>query len=233
MEPPIAKLEPRAYAVVAEGRRALLPPVGARQRLETLIDARLGAVAPSSPLAATRPLTLTARPFAVALGLSVAAAVLWFRMTPAQVPGSSEARLLQFPPRAASLTPSAGTPTSTPAPMVPEVATPDPAAPEAAAQAVPSADPQSARRVPDRLDREVALLAQATSDLHAGRADQALKSLDEHQRKFFRGTLAVERSALRAQALCMLNRIDEGRAELARLAPQSPAAGRAKQVCDR
>jgi hypothetical protein len=59
-----------------------------------------------------------------------------------------------------------------------------------------------------------------------------LKSLDEYQRKFPNGVLAVERSALRAQTLCSLKRVGEGRVELARLTPQTPAAGRARQVCD-
>jgi hypothetical protein len=78
----------------------------------------------------------------------------------------------------------------------------------------------------------VALLSRATSALRAGRAAEALKALDEHRRKFPNGTLSEERRAARAQALCSLGRIDEGRAELSLLAPRSPAAARASQVCD-
>jgi len=99
--------------------------------------------------------------------------------------------------------------------------------------AKPQVEPPSpAQRPQDRLAQEVALLSRATSDLRAGRAGAALKSLEEHQRKFPNGMLAVERRAVRAQALCTLKRVSEGRAELSRLAPQSPAAGRAKQLCD-
>jgi len=61
---------------------------------------------------------------------------------------------------------------------------------------------------------------------------EALKALDEHRRKFPNGFLTVERRAARAQALCSLQRVGEGRAELARMAPDSPAAARSRQVCD-
>jgi hypothetical protein len=105
--------------------------------------------------------------------------------------------------------------------------------PEPALPAKPQVEPQAPAQHPqDRLAQEVALLSRATSDLRAGRAGAALKSLDEHQRKFPTGMLTVERRAVRAQALCTLKRVSEGRAEISLLAPQSPAAGRAKQLCD-
>jgi hypothetical protein len=44
--------------------------------------------------------------------------------------------------------------------------------------------------------------------------------------------LEEERRSATAQALCMLGRVAEGRAEQRHLAPQSPAASRAKQACD-
>jgi hypothetical protein len=78
----------------------------------------------------------------------------------------------------------------------------------------------------------VALLARATSSLHAGRPADALKVLDEYQRRFPKGLLAEERRAARAQALCSLGRQSEAETELARLAPQSLAAARARQACD-
>jgi hypothetical protein len=87
-------------------------------------------------------------------------------------------------------------------------------------------------RARDRLAEEVALLSRATKALRAGRAAEALRALDEHQSKFPRGALSEERRAAKAEALCSLGRVREGRAELGRLAPQSPAAARAKQVCD-
>jgi hypothetical protein len=69
--------------------------------------------------------------------------------------------------------------------------------------------------------------------LNAGRAAEALKLLDEHQRKFPGGLLTEERRAARAQALCSLGRTSEAKSELARLAPRSPAAARAEEVCSR
>jgi hypothetical protein len=99
--------------------------------------------------------------------------------------------------------------------------------------AKPPLEPKApAQAAQDALAQEVELLTRATSELRAGRPGAALKLLDEYQRKFPDGRLAIERRAVKAQALCASKRVSEGRAELARLAPQSPAAGRARQVCD-
>ncbi|MEO7033439.1 MAG: hypothetical protein ABI548_06175 [Polyangiaceae bacterium] len=96
-----------------------------------------------------------------------------------------------------------------------------------------SAGPRALTSRPeDRLAQEVALLSRATSNLRAGRPSDALKALDEYQRKFPTGVLAVEQRAVRAQTLCTLKRVSEGRAEAAHLAPQSPAAARTNQICD-
>jgi TolA-binding protein len=91
------------------------------------------------------------------------------------------------------------------------------------------------RRPKDHLAQEVALLSRATSALRAGRAADALKTLNEHQRQFPRGMLAQERRGARAQALCALGRRQEAQADLAtlaRTAPQSPQAARARQACE-
>ena len=220
--PQIAKLDSRARAVVDEGRRALRPPVGARERLETVLDARLSALPPSQVASATRSWSAIRRPSApaLALGLVVAAGLLWPRPEPAPLALSSFAHMPKLPPPSAA------------APAMPSADEPALAAAQPDVSVVLPAEPQSARRTQDSLGQEVALLSKAAIDLRAGRAAQALKSLDEHRRKFPNGLLAVERGAARAQALCSLKRVDEGRAELARLAPQSPAAGRSKQVCD-
>jgi hypothetical protein len=100
------------------------------------------------------------------------------------------------------------------------------------AAVVPELAAPSARPAPDRLAQELAFLERATSALHAGRASSALKILDEYQRKFPNGLLALERSAARAQALCSLGRRSEAQTELSRLPAQSPGVARAKQVCD-
>jgi hypothetical protein len=102
---------------------------------------------------------------------------------------------------------------------------------------VVAGEPSSAtsRRPPrDRLAQEVAILSRAASYLEAGRASDALRAVDEHQRKFPNGVLKEERYAARVQALCALGRRDEAAGELARLsriAPESPHVARARQSC--
>jgi outer membrane protein assembly factor BamD (BamD/ComL family) len=87
---------------------------------------------------------------------------------------------------------------------------------------------------PDSLPEEVRLLSKAEQQLSAGRADDALRTLGEHERRFPGGVLAEERLAARVQALCALGRVTEARADLARLArayPQSPHLDRARKFC--
>jgi hypothetical protein len=81
------------------------------------------------------------------------------------------------------------------------------------------------------LAEEVTLLSRATSALRSGQPNDALKSLNEHQSKFPRGLLSEERRAARAQALCALGRHSEAEREIAKLAPASPQAARARQLC--
>jgi len=224
----MANLNANACAVILAGRRGALPPAGERERLEALLDARLAAsITPSASVGgvhSARTLKGKGRGLALAVGLGAigGAALLW--PTPKHVDSrvlQSKATLLSLP--AAGVAPpstadSAGS--SLPAPAL---------LPSAAKRLEPQAPAPSA----DRLAEEVALLSRATRLLRAGRSAEALSVLDEHQRKFPKGALEIERTAVRAQALCALERVSEGRAALALLAPDSPAAGRAKQVCDR
>lgn len=107
----------------------------------------------------------------------------------------------------------------------------------APASAFVGGEPTSAppRRAPrDRLAQEVAILSRAAKFLEAGRAADALRAIDEHQRKFPNGALQEERYAARVQALCALGRREEAVGELARLsrlAPDSPHVARARQSC--
>jgi predicted Zn-dependent protease len=84
------------------------------------------------------------------------------------------------------------------------------------------------------LAKEVAMLSQASADLHAGRPAAALTVLDEHQRKFPHGGLVQERTSARIQALCALGRMTDAQDELARFArtsPNSPHLARARKAC--
>jgi outer membrane protein assembly factor BamD (BamD/ComL family) len=83
----------------------------------------------------------------------------------------------------------------------------------------------------DRLAEEVELLSRAQTELRSGRYDTALRSLEEHARKFPRGTLAQERRATRIQALCSSGRTREADTELARLSPGSVHEGRTREIC--
>jgi hypothetical protein len=88
--------------------------------------------------------------------------------------------------------------------------------------------------VRDALSEEVAILSRAETDLYGGRAESALKALDEHERRFGHGVLEEERTAARIQALCALGRTAEADTELARLArisPKSPHAEHSRQAC--
>ena len=95
----------------------------------------------------------------------------------------------------------------------------------------PSAAPHASS---DSLPDEVRLLSKAEHQLSAGRADEALATLAEHERRFPGGALAEERLAARAQALCALARVGEAKADLARLARSYPGSAqleRARKFC--
>jgi hypothetical protein len=225
----MAALSSKARAVIEEARAEMRPPAGERERLEALLDTQLGAVAPA-PAANYVPLPAgPASSWRLVTSLTVGVALVGGGALWALRPNVSQ--------NPAPLAVSASAAPQPPAPEIvtvaPAVEAQTPSAPEPARPAKPAIEPPApVQRSQDRLAQEVALLSRATSDLRAGRAGTALKSLDEHQRKFPNGMLVVERRAVRAQALCSLKRVSEGRAELSHLAPQSPAAGRAKQLCD-
>jgi hypothetical protein len=223
----MAPLDPEADAIVQAGRRALRATDSDRDRIEAALRARLGLNA--LPLAAVakpaaRSLAWRFGP-AAAISACLVGGALFFtlRSHPRAVPVRTEVKLQQ-PPAAGIAAPAV-------APKQSGAADAEPAVSSAAlAPAAPSSSSPS--REPDPLAQEVALLLRATSALSAGRAGEALKALNEHQRRFPNGILTEERRAAKAQAFCSLGRVAEGRAELAHLAPKTPAASRAKQVCD-
>jgi len=222
----LSALSSKARAVIEQAREEMRPPAGELNRLEALIDAQLAAPAPTP----VEPSPLPVRhhgSWRLVSSLAVGAALvgggaLW----------SLRASVSQKPATPA-LSASAQNPLEVAPSSAPVVAAEAPSMPEPPRSAKPLPEPKAPTQpAEDALAHEVALLSRATSNLRAGRAGAALKLLDEHQRKFPNGMLVVERRAVRAQALCTLKRVSEGRAELAQLAPQSPAAGRAKQLCD-
>jgi hypothetical protein len=214
-----------ASAVVRAGRSALRGTTADRDRVEAALSARLGphAFPPNVNVTpSTRMVTLRAVATA-AVGACVVGGAIFFVSRPApSVPARAPASVDEARP-AQQLAPPSEAPVVTVEP---------PVVPTATSAERTSAPVVSAPRRQDALTQEVALLSRAVAALNAGRAGDALASLNEHERAFPRGILSADRQAAKAQALCSLGRLSEGRAQLAHLSAQSPAASRAKQVCD-
>jgi hypothetical protein len=219
----MSELGPRAREILHSGRELNRPTDADRERVGNALRERLGAALllteDSKALPPSRPRWAFVASGLVSAGLVGGALLLASRQEPITTSPALAARASVV--ATGSLSPPA---------LAAEVPSPDVAK---LPLLVPSDRPSaSARPAEDRLAQEVALLARATSGLHAGRPADALKVLDEYQRRFPKGLLTEERRAARAQALCSLGRQSEAQAELARLAPQSLAAARAKQVCE-
>lgn len=220
----MSELGPRAREVLDSGRKLNRPTEADRERVESALRERLGA---ALLLGETSKVSTVVRPrwpfvTGAVVGVGLVGGAVFFASRPP--PASAGA------PRAvvtAAVVATSAAPPLTSAAELPAVDAPKPAA-----LVLPDRPTASARPTEDRLAQEVALLGRATSSLHAGRPADALKVLDEYQRRFPKGLLTEERRAARAQALCSLGRQSEAEAELARLAPQSLAAARARQVCD-
>ncbi|MET0793223.1 MAG: hypothetical protein ABW061_17005 [Polyangiaceae bacterium] len=218
----LSELSPKARALMDAGRGAFDPTAADRARIQDALRVQLGAaVLPPevTPVSATpfRPsLQLIS---GVVVGACVVGGALFFALRGAAP--------VATPPKAPAVPVVAVQPV---APAADLEAQAEGVAPPASAVPVAPAKP-AARLAQDSLAEELSLLSRATSALHSGRAAEALRLLNEHARKFPNGVLSEERRAARVQALCLVGRTTEGRAELARLAPQSPAAARAKQVC--
>lgn len=220
----MSELGPRARELLRSGRDLNRPTGADRERVESGLRERLGATlllaedSNASPPPALRPRW----PFvsACVVGGTLIGGAMFFAT---RHPTASTSA-----PRAVATTVIANG-AALPSPSV-ELPAPD--APKPPALLASERPSPAARPAEDRLAQEVALLGRATSSLHAGHPAEALKVLDEYQRRFPKGLLSEERRAARAQALCALGRQSEAQAELSRLAPQSLAAARAKQVCD-
>jgi hypothetical protein len=214
-------LTPKARALIETGRAAYRATSTDRARIEAALRTQLGAAALPSPAPAAAKSAWHFVPHIAAAACALGGAAFL-----ALGPGATQPA-------------SSSSPVPISAPMRPSVAVVPSAEPDAVESLPLETEPAPSTRVApgpqraqDTLAQELALLSRATSELRAGRPAAALKSLDEHQRKFPGGALNEERRGARAQALCALGRVPEGRADLSRLPPRSPAAVRAQQVCD-
>jgi hypothetical protein len=247
----MTELSPEGEELVRAGRQADLPSDADRERVRRALEARLGLPSGVGEAGAGASIRRGANPAAQWLhsrwvaraglvGLAgLAAAALFFTLrgqgagprsaspsaAPSAAPLRGEPPQTNEPPRGES--PQASEP---PRGESPQAGEPEAQRPSASIHAHPS----GGARAQSSLSEEVALLSRAETDLHAGRSESALRSLDEHERRFPHGTLEQERIAARAQALCALGRFAEAQApleQLARTAPNSPNEERARQAC--
>ena len=223
----MAALGPKASALIASGRKAYRPQQADRERIEAALRVRLGADAlphdanPSPLHQLSTWKLLSGAAFGLFLGGSAA---LW-ALDPSHAPQPRaalvrRAALAQHVTEATKLQPK----------LEQHAVTPEPAAALTPAETKQPRSPAASRV--DPLSQEVSLLTRATREIGAGHPAKALQALTEHQQRFPNGKLSEERRAAKAQALCALGRVAEGRAEQRQLVQQSPTAARAKQACD-
>lgn len=168
--------------------------------------------------------SLAIRLAAVALTTGALLAVWHFVSVPSSGKQAAKrpAPALAAPGRpSAELAPPARTNALPPPASVPVLAVQVRPAAELRPQAIASSEPSVARKYRaarpapsaeggSRLAEEIALIAEARTELEGGHADLALASLGRHAQRFERGALSDERRGLRALALCRLGRFAEG-----------------------
>jgi hypothetical protein len=222
----VSDLTPEAKELVQQARSAFRPSDADRERVFQALLPQIGA---GAALGATPSLLERLRQASwlkisgAVVGLG-AAGGLFLAFGPEDEPApATPSKSVQVAEKGESPRPGMAT---IPTPVAPTAVAPETKQPEGR---VP---PPTTRA--DRLAAEVAILSRAGTELHNGRAAAALKTLDEHRRKFPNGLLAQERTSARVQALCALGRVKEADAELtrlSRLSPQSPHEARAREAC--
>lgn len=223
----MSTLGPDARALVQAGRNAARPTAADRQRVLQAVQQRVaqGAAGTAAASPAVGKSLIWPWGSLAVVGLAVVGGLVLFSSQGGVAPAPSAASVVAIaaPPVEVAIT-------------SPNQA---PVAPAGLAPAAPAVEPalaskSRAGRPTDRLAEEVAILARAEAQLHAGNHAAALTVLEEHRRKFPKGALAQERVAARVQALCALGRVDEADRELGvltRLSPSSPHEGRARAAC--
>jgi len=225
----MSELSPEARGLVDDGHTVLRPSSRDRARVKAALAARLGGAALLLPhqanaaAAVPKSLFVLHSLYAVSAGVGVGLLAVGGYFLSHSSPG-----LVEGPP-----VKPAAIATVKPQPL--PVLSGNPAPTEAEPPIAPAPLLPARKQTPaDRFAEEVAILSKATSELRAGRANDGLKLLEEHERKFPSGRLAEERRAARIQALCALGKLPEAEAELARLkasSPRSPHLARAQRAC--
>ena len=232
----MSDLSPELKQLVLAGRSASRPSDADSARILAALRERLGdAVAAGAEAGQAAAGSSSGFLFGKMAGIGVAGLVvvggLWFFAARNHQVVSSEPQafpsVAATPSAEAAWVPSAATSSAPVAPLL------DPAV----ASSLDKVDRTDARtsashHARDSLSEEVAILSRAETDLHSGKPAEALKLLNEHERKFGNGLLTEERIAARVQALCALGRTAEADAQLARLSPKSLQGEQARQACN-
>lgn len=241
----MSKLHPDASALMRAGRTAFRPNASDRERVLQSLGGVLGpgiahdGAGPAetgSAVGAARPLFsawIVGGLAAVAIGTGIFVAGRPWTPTPTQKI-DLRAPTSVAPSPAVSVGAEAVPPPLPPSTDIAPAA--EPSRIESTVRSAPRTAPRSAGHRLDSLPEEVRLLSRAEQQLNEGRPSDALKTLNEHERRFADGALAEERLAASVQALCLLGRTAEAQSELTRLMrayPRSPHLDRARKSCGR
>lgn len=171
------------------------------------------------------------------LGLTAAGLLVLWGVGSALRPLAPERAQTRAQPQVVAKAPPEGAPPEPPSALAPKAVLeptpslePEPRRAPARATKAPSPSAPEAE-ASDPLERELALIQAARE---SSSPEAALASLEQHVEQFPSGLLADEREALRAIALCELQRLDEARAvALALVArrPGSPLRQRIQRRC--
>jgi hypothetical protein len=227
---------PDADALFRAGREAFTPQAAQRERVLRSLTQSLGPLAerplhgPTTAGVATARFPLRAWGLGGLGAVAVGAGVLLFAAhAGTKAPSGIGAAPLPSPTPLVAPESSASPPPS----AADEDRSPEPPRVEHASSVARSGR-SAARSASDPLLEEVRLLSQAEQELKDGRADEALRTLAEHERRFPKGALTEVRMAARVQSLCALGRIADAKTELTKLAhayPGSPHLDRARRFC--
>ena len=229
----MSELDRDAAALIRSGRTAFRPDASDRDRVLASLNAVLGGGArPDGSRPSGRADAATA---------SHVALKTWLAGSLAAVAMSAGIIVTWHPwSRAPSRQPSPSTPAAVVVETTASIRPSEPAVPSSSdvrstlERPRPASSRSGAHPPADFLPEEVRLLSRAEQQMNDGLAEDALRTLAEHERKFPTGSLAEERMAARVQVLCALGRTAEAKSDLTRLTrayPKSPHLERARSVC--
>lgn len=225
-----SELNKEAAELMKQGKSALKPAAADKARVLAALQARLptasdAAASGTAETSATTSVGVKGVLLVTGVVAAVAAMIVVARQPSA--PESSEQA-----PTAAEVAPLPTAVASLDAPAETVVVSPATTTVTSTVAATPA--PKTSRGdSPDRLAEEVALLTRAERAYHAGDLSRALSLVDQHRREFPRGTLGQERVHLRLQVLCGLGRVNDAKAEQARLERLAPGRAPSGEVCGR